>query len=695
MPTVPTEVQFAGVTVYLTAPSQQRVQQEIARLYSDPTGLRNAIEQMRNIDSVLEPLLEEHNAPSDFRYACLPFQPNGGYWGLDATRASLLHLRVDNVVDERLNLSSASDATLAELTALLTKRTNWARTLIAFLQGQRSTMAADVPANTPTATKGTLQLGLDSPDAIWTVLARKLVFEREAPLIRPTDQFLLYDYRQGRGKSLASIAAELGIEQNRFVPFNEWLKVRLIPTDKTYPVLIRLTPNEYISVRSQVNATVQTQQSPTQQPVRRDMGFPVLRRLPVSTSNDPLTRASAIFYEINGHKGIQAQSCDNIITLSYYGDMDLKRFMQFNDLTERDLIRPGELYYLEMKDRKAKVPFHVVQPGQTLRDVSNMYGVRLKSLLTFNRMEATQRVQPGRILWMQERRPKDQPVEYQKMPDVLPDPEPALAQRKLTREDEESAVDSPAPPNWTLSNPDSSQRAVSMRMGAATPRSTTPPADGGNANKGFAFYTVKKGDTHSSVAQQFNLKLIDLMSWNNLSYRKPLVPGTQLIVSRPVTVADDEPAPMTAPPTPTKPAANPTATQPTVADNVAPSRPATGVPSTTNPTSNPRPATSPSTRPAPPTTKQREYSESIIDVDSKWSVPPPRSVIRAQSKGVINNFRVETPKVNGKQFYHVVQPGQTVYRVALINKVSIPDLMRWNNLTNYNIEVGQRLLIRK
>jgi membrane-bound lytic murein transglycosylase D len=45
--------------------------------------------------------------------------------------------------------------------------------------------------------------------------------------------------------------------------------------------------------------------------------------------------------------------------------------------------------------------------------------------------------------------------------------------------------------------------------------------------------------------------------------------------------------------------------------------------------------------------------------------------------------------------YYVVQAGQTVYRVALINKVSVPDLMRWNKLTNYTIEVGQKLLIRR
>ena len=58
----------------------------------------------------------------------------------------------------------------------------------------------------------------------------------------------------------------------------------------------------------------------------------------------------------------------------------------------------------------------------------------------------------------------------------------------------------------------------------------------------------------------------------------------------------------------------------------------------------------------------------------------------------VNAFLAETSE---RISYHIVQAGQTVHRVALINKVSVPDLMRWNNLKDYTIEVGQKLLIRR
>lgn len=669
LPDIPTELNFGGTIVYINAQSQQRLQTEITALYTDRSALRTTIEQMQYIESVLGPLMEERGVPADFRYLCLPGnESNGTYWGLDARRASRLNLRVDNSVDERLNVSSSSEAVLDELAALHAKYPNWMRVLLNYAAGQR----ADEPADATLSTEQ-VQLTADSPTLVWLALARKVVFEYETPLLRPnTTPFLLYDYRQGRGKTLATIARELGIEQARFMPFNEWLRVRVIPTDKAYPVLIRLTSAEYLTVRGQVNSTVQLGQ-PSQPGSHRDVGFPVLRKVTTKTSKDPLTRASAVFYEINDRKGIQAQPCDNIITLAYYGELSVKSFMEINDLTDRDLVRAGEIYYLESKASKAKIPFHVMQAGQTLRDVSTTYGIRMKSLLKYNHLETNQRLQPGRILWLRERRPDNVPAEYQVLPEVPPQPEPTVAQRKLTRENEESVIDSPGPPNWRLPATDSTTVAK-------TPDGTEPAATTSTAAAPITppvlYYTVKEGDTHTGVAERYKIPLPDLMNWNNLSYRKPLVAGQRLIVGKPsMTKPTDVPG--TVP------------TQPTVTNSVA-------VTGTTVPKPSPVASTSIAAKPtslskaAPATGRTREYTESVVDVDRPVTRPAP-----ARPQRLVNQIRIETPKVNGNSYYHVVQRGQTVYRVALINKVSVEDVMRWNKLTNYTIEIGQRILIKK
>ena len=675
--TAPSEVSFAGVTVYLNAQAQQRLQAEMTRLCADRQALRSSLEQMQHVESVVWPMLEERTIPADFKYVSLPDNLHmGSYWGLDAQRAVSLGLRVDNIIDERLNVASASEAVVNTLLSLHQRSPNWVRVMLAYANGQDPTDNA--PADVVAAGEP-VQLAPGSPAWVWLSLARKLVFENEPPSVRAAAPFLLFDYRQGRGKSLDAIARELGVDPNRFIPFNEWLRTRIIPADKVYPVLIRLTPNEFLTVRGQVNAALPSANS-AQPTVRRDMGFPMLRRLPTPTSKDMLTRTAGLFYDINSRKGIQAQPCDNLITLAYYGNISVRKFMEINDLTDRDLVRPGEVYYLEQKDKKASIPLHVVQPGQTMRDVSTMYGIRLKSLLTYNRMEASHRVQPGRILWMRERRPNNVPIEYQTVA------EPPVPQ------DSQLATDSPGLPDRRF------PAADSLRLPLAT---GNPDADVQAADREVAallaqsvYYTVRRGDTHSGVAQRYDISLSDLMNWNNLSYRKPLVAGQRLLVAKPAPATGAAVPPGTT--VATAPASRTVAAAPKpVALTMGGS------------------ATTISAPPATPPARSREYAESVIDVTAP--IPPPAATPvssrpattmlaparpaaappAARPDRLVNQVRVITPRVNGRSYYHVVQPGQTVYRVALINRVSVQNVMKWNNLTGYTIEIGQRILIRK
>ncbi len=42
---------------------------------------------------------------------------------------------------------------------------------------------------------------------------------------------------------------------------------------------------------------------------------------------------------------------------------------------------------------------------------------------------------------------------------------------------------------------------------------------------------------------------------------------------------------------------------------------------------------------------------------------------------------------------HIVEPGETLYRIARQNGVTVPQLKQWNNLSNDMIEVGQQLVV--
>ncbi|PIB35547.1 hypothetical protein BFP72_09165 [Reichenbachiella sp. 5M10] len=45
--------------------------------------------------------------------------------------------------------------------------------------------------------------------------------------------------------------------------------------------------------------------------------------------------------------------------------------------------------------------------------------------------------------------------------------------------------------------------------------------------------------------------------------------------------------------------------------------------------------------------------------------------------------------------YHVVQPSETLFRISKTYNLSLDDLVEWNHLATYNLDIGQKLIIAK
>ena len=593
IPSAPADIDFAGVTVHLNEQGRVQLQREINQLYVDRPKLRRDIESLRQLTPPLELILEANQLPKDYRYAVLPVTSDGstGYWGLTMRRALVLKMIVSDAIDERYHPIIATETVAAHLSRLHTASDNHVLTLLRYFQGDT---LRDRLANSTTLAY--LVLDAQSPALMWKTLARKLAFEREEPVFRPAQSYILYEQYNNVGFSLAMIGRRLKLDDDRFNPFNAWLKTNVIPVGKEYPVLIRVTADEFPVVKSRDDNRLTTAVTG-----QTDVGFPILSKLPQSSVSG---LRSAVFYTINDRLGVQARYCDNVITLAYYGNLSIRRLLHYNELSNQDVVQPGQIYYLERKAKRAKVPFHVVQRNQTLREISNVYGVRLKSLLRFNWIQPTQRMQTGRLVWMRKKRPRLKPIEYR---------QPPVDGKLPVINDSVIVASSPLPV------PDSLSRLSAAELDPALTDKTEPvekavvlisvpnqpPADSvSGLREVLKRHVVRPRQTYYSISNLYGITLRQLYAWNNLSERIPLRIGQTLIVDK-----GNEKVPV---------------------------------------------------RPEPTVTTQ------------------PKILPTA-----------------GRVLYHVVRPGQTVYRVALINKVSILDLMRWNNLTNYTIEVGWKLIIRK
>lgn len=96
---------------------------------------------------------------------------------------------------------------------------------------------------------------------------------------------------------------------------------------------------------------------------------------------------------------IRCQAGDDLAYISKEFDISRRKLRIWNDLPKKYQLKEGEIIYLERKNSKAAKQHrtHVVKAGESLQAISQMYGIRLKSLMKRNRLESG-RVQTGQVL---------------------------------------------------------------------------------------------------------------------------------------------------------------------------------------------------------------------------------------------------------------------------------------------------------
>ena len=86
---------------------------------------------------------------------------------------------------------------------------------------------------------------------------------------------------------------------------------------------------------------------------------------------------------------------------------ELKKFNDINDSKEplQLILKQGERVYIKPKRRSNSEPFfHIVLAGQTMRDISQLYAIKLSSLLNKNKLFLERDVREGDIVYLKSKK---------------------------------------------------------------------------------------------------------------------------------------------------------------------------------------------------------------------------------------------------------------------------------------------------
>jgi len=110
-------------------------------------------------------------------------------------------------------------------------------------------------------------------------------------------------------------------------------------------------------------------------------------------------------YRFNRGKFIITKQGDSFFKIASEFNIELEKLLEFNDIKKGDKIEIGQKLFLEPKRDKAKEPYHVVQKGETLRQISQIHGIKLSILCKNNHLKPESELKPGEILYLRGKKP--------------------------------------------------------------------------------------------------------------------------------------------------------------------------------------------------------------------------------------------------------------------------------------------------
>lgn len=195
-------------------------------------------------------------------------------------------------------------------------------------------------------------------------------------------------------------------------------------------------------------------------------------------------------FTVNGLRAVKAQGNEDPFKLAYEFNIDYSHIMLYNEMNTGDRFKDGEYVFLQNKKSRGEESTYTVQAGESMHDISQKTGVKMRELYTKNMMKMNEQAYAGERISLQERKLSP--------PRVMSYAEYLNAQNRASKNKQPANTATPPRQDIVLNNTE---------------------------------YQVQKSDTLYSIAKKFNTSVDQLKEINNLESAE-LKPGQTLLVNQ-------------------------------------------------------------------------------------------------------------------------------------------------------------------
>ena len=101
---------------------------------------------------------------------------------------------------------------------------------------------------------------------------------------------------------------------------------------------------------------------------------------------------------VNNVPFVRARKGDTWLKITRENNLELWQVLSFNDAEKNAILRDGEIVYIKSKRNKNEAESHIVQEGESMRSIAQLYGIKLKKLYRMNKLSSDSQAKPGDTL---------------------------------------------------------------------------------------------------------------------------------------------------------------------------------------------------------------------------------------------------------------------------------------------------------
>ena len=479
-PQVPHKMKFAGMTLVIHDDARAEIQKDVDALTVSARYFNIKVQRAKTYFPIIERIFKDEQIPDELKY--LVIQESAlisdavstsnavGYWQFKIETAREMGLKINNRVDERMNIVAASKGAARYFKQSNNYFNNWLLVVQSYQMGIGGTMRQVGEEHF-----GSRHMEVTSK-TYWYVkkyLAHKVAFEHALGGNKGEVEITPV---QASGVSLSQIAKESGVEMNTLKDYNKWIKDGNVPDDKEYTVVIPkgdLKDFNTLWLASNKNS---------------------------ATTSTPAT-TSLKEIEVNGLRAVVAQQGESITSLSKRVNVDLSDFIRWNEVSIDWNVKRGDIFYLQKKIKTATQPTHLSKAGESLWSISQQYGLKHKSLKRYN-TNLPEQLKTGSVVYLAK----------------APSKQNSSAEAMIE-------LDQSSPFDWGISGKGESDYVINATETLIEQKTEIIPTKSESVLNTDSTYTVIAGDTWYSISKQYQLTVKELLEINNLEESDSLKPG--------------------------------------------------------------------------------------------------------------------------------------------------------------------------